>query len=65
LLVESSGSFCSAEGRDEVKAFFAEHKVPDSSVGLQRAVDRINACAEFRQLQEGNLQQWLAGQGKS
>jgi aminopeptidase N len=64
-LVESTGSFCSADAHNQVNSFFAEHKVADSSLSLKHALDRIDACAEFRRLQESNLQQWLAGRGKA
>lgn len=59
-LVESTGSFCSTRARSDIEKFFAEHKVADSSVGLRRALDRIDACVEFRQLQQANLDHWLA-----
>jgi aminopeptidase N/puromycin-sensitive aminopeptidase len=61
-IVESTGSFCTADGRDDVQKFFAEHKVPASSVSLTHAVDRINGCMELRKLQEPNLQKWLVAQ---
>ncbi len=59
-LVESTGSFCSADARVDIQKFFADHKVADSSVSMRHALDRINACIEFRQLQESNLRHWLA-----
>jgi len=62
-LVESTGGFCSAEARDDVRKFFAEHKVPSSSVGLAHAVDSINGCIEFRKLQQSNFRRWLATEG--
>jgi aminopeptidase N/puromycin-sensitive aminopeptidase len=61
-VVDSAASFCTAEGRDEVQKFFAEHKVADSSVSLKHAIERINGCIEFRKLQEPNLKSWLAAQ---
>jgi Mlc titration factor MtfA (ptsG expression regulator) len=61
-LVGSTGSFCSAEARDDVKAFFAEHKVPDSEHALKHAVESINGCIELRKLQGPNLDKWMAAQ---
>ncbi len=61
-VVDSAASFCSTEGRDGVQKFFAEHKVPNSSVSLRHAIERINGCIELRKLQEPNLQRWLAAQ---
>jgi aminopeptidase N len=61
-LVSATGSFCSVESRDQVVAFFSTHKVPSSERALNRAVDQINDCIEFRADQEGNLKEWLAKQ---
>jgi len=60
-LVGSTGSFCSAQARDEVKAFFSTHPVPSSDRSQRRAIERIDGCAELRSLQEPNLNTWLAG----
>ena len=59
-LVQSTGSFCSAERRGEVTQFFTKHKVPAAGNDLQRAQDSINDCVEFRATQGANLQRWLA-----
>jgi aminopeptidase N/puromycin-sensitive aminopeptidase len=61
-VVASAASFCTAQGRDEVQKFFAEHKVASSSVSLKHAIERIDGCIELRKLQEPNLRHWLAAQ---
>ncbi len=61
-LVSGTGSFCSAEKRDEVVNFFTTHKVPASERALSRAKDQINDCIELRSLQEPNLKAWIASQ---
>jgi Aminopeptidase N len=61
-LVSATGSFCTAEMRDDVHDFFATHKVAASDRSLKHAVEQINGCIEFRQLQEPNLKKWLAAQ---
>jgi aminopeptidase N len=61
-LVSGTGSFCSAEKRDEVVSFFATHRVPASERALTRAKDQINDCIELRSLQEPNLKAWIASQ---
>jgi aminopeptidase N/puromycin-sensitive aminopeptidase len=61
-LVSSTGSFCSAASREEVKSFFATHKVPSSDKALRHALERIDGCSELRTLQEPNLKLWLAAQ---
>ena len=63
-LVGSTGSFCSADARDDVKSFFAEHRVPDSDRALKHAVESIDGCIELRSLQEPNLKQWITTQPK-
>jgi aminopeptidase N len=64
MLVGSTGSFCSAGDRDDVKAFFAAHKVAASDQALRHAIEHIDGCIELRTLQEPNLKQWLAAQPK-
>jgi aminopeptidase N len=58
-LVEATGSFCSAERRDEVKGFFEEHAVPAAARALTSAEDSINQCIEFRAAQQASLRQWM------
>ena len=64
-LVEATGGFCSAPDRDNVASFFATHKVPDADQSLKHAIETINGCIEFRNLQEPQLKSWLASQPKS
>ena len=61
-LVSGTGSFCSAEKRDEVVDFFTTHKVPAAEHALARAKDQINDCVEQRSLQEPNLKTWIISQ---
>ena len=63
-LVGSAGAFCSVEDRDDVKAFFASHKVPDTEHALQHAEESIDGCIELRKLQQPNLDKWIADQPK-
>jgi aminopeptidase N len=63
-LVGSTGSFCSADARDDVEKFFSDHKVAASEHALTHAIEQINGCIELRTLQEPNLKQWLAAQPK-
>ena len=62
IVVSSTSGFCSADARDDVKAFFAAHKVAASDQALRHAIERIDGCIELRTLQEPNLKQWLASQ---
>jgi aminopeptidase N/puromycin-sensitive aminopeptidase len=61
-LVESTGSFCSAEARDDVKAFFTEQKVPSADQTLKHSIENIDGCVELRKLQQVNLDNWIAVQ---
>ncbi len=63
-LVDSAGSFCSVEARDDVKAFFDEHKVPSTDRAFRHTIEKIDGCIELRKLQEPELDKWIAGQGK-
>jgi aminopeptidase N len=65
ILVGSTGAFCSAEARDDVQTFFADHKVPSADRSLKHAVERINGCIELRKLQEPNLDRWIAAQPRT
>lgn len=61
-IVAGTGSFCSAEKRDEVESFFSEHRVPAAARALLGARDHINDCIGLRSDQAPNLQTWVAGQ---
>ena len=64
ILVGSAGSFCSESGRDSVQGFFSAHQVAASGAALKHAIERINGCIELRNLQEPQLDTWLATQEK-
>jgi aminopeptidase N/puromycin-sensitive aminopeptidase len=63
-LVSATSSFCTAAERDDVEKFFASHPVPSADRSLKRAVESIDSCIEFRQLQGPNLKAWLATEAK-
>jgi aminopeptidase N/puromycin-sensitive aminopeptidase len=63
-LVYSTSRFCSAQDRDSVKQFFAEHKVAAADHALKHSIESIDGCIELRALQEPNLKQWLEAQPK-
>jgi aminopeptidase N len=58
-LVGSTSTFCSAQAREDVQQFFAEHKVASADQAMKHSVERINGCIEFRDLQQANLNRWL------
>ena len=63
-LVGSTGNFCTADARDDVKEFFAAHKVPSAERAVRHSIEKINGCIELRQLQQSNLDRWIAAQPK-
>ncbi len=61
-LVASTGNFCSAGARDDVRSFFASHPVPATDAALRHAIERIDGCIDLRAQQEPNLAKWLTTQ---
>jgi aminopeptidase N len=61
-VVSGTGSFCSAEARDQVQSFFAAHKVHASERTLEQAKNQISDCIELRAAQEPKLKEWIASQ---
>ena len=59
-LVSATASFCTVEKRDEVKSFFATHKVASSDRALAKSLDSIDDCVRLRAAQEPKLHDWLA-----
>jgi len=58
--VESLGSFCDATSRDDIKAFFAAHKLPAASRALDQTIERINNCISIRERETPAVTAWLA-----
>ncbi len=59
-LVQSLGSFCDARSRDDVRSFFASHKLPAASRALDQTLERINNCVAFKEQQTSAFNTWLA-----
>jgi len=62
-VVGATGSFCSAEKRDEVQSFFKTHPVKAAERALKTASEAIDNCIELHNAQSANLKTWLAMQG--
>ncbi|HET7871229.1 MAG TPA: ERAP1-like C-terminal domain-containing protein, partial [Terriglobales bacterium] len=60
--ISALGNFCSARERDNVRQFFAKNPPPGAEQTLQQSLERMDQCVEFKQLQQGNMEKWLAGQ---
>jgi aminopeptidase N len=61
-VVAATGSFCTAQQRDEVSTFFADHPVDASARTLSKSIDSINDCIQLRTAQQPSLHQWLEKQ---
>ena len=59
-LVRALSAFCDTDTRDDIKAFFAAHKLPAAVRTLDQTIERINSCSELRRRQSPALAQWLA-----
>jgi aminopeptidase N/puromycin-sensitive aminopeptidase len=59
-LVQSTGSFCSADRVQEVKTFFTTHPVPAAQDAIKRATNSIHDCTVLRATQQPKLTEWLA-----
>jgi len=64
FVIEATGAFCDPMSRDQVRAFFAEHKTPVAERAVQEAIEQIDYCSDLRTQQESNLALWLGRQGK-
>jgi hypothetical protein len=52
-------AFCETAARDDVKSFFAEHKLPAAARALQQALERIDTCVGMKERQTAAFQSWL------
>lgn len=64
-LVESTGSFCEADLRDQSQDFFASHEVPSAERSLHLALEQIRYCVDLKSQQTSHLAAWLGQQGAS
>ena len=58
-IVNATKKFCSAEMRDDVQSFFAEHKVPAAERTLRQSREEIDGCVRRRPRMLEELAQWL------
>jgi len=59
-IVESVGSFCSADRAREVRAFFENNPIASSQRAVQQAVERIETCTALVDRQKAPIAAWLA-----
>jgi aminopeptidase N len=61
-IVNSTGSFCDAQMRDQVEQFFAAHKIEAAERTYRQSIERINNCIALKSEQEPQLASWLGKQ---
>jgi hypothetical protein len=57
--IQSLGEACDVPFHDDVKQFFSNHPAPAAERGFLQALESMNNCIEFRNLQESKFQDWL------
>jgi aminopeptidase N len=58
-LVAATDGFCSVEGANDVRRFFAANPVPGAERTLQQSLERIANCAALDARQSAALSEWL------
>jgi len=59
VIVQSTGSFCGSEMRNEVQAFFTSHPAPAAERSLKQSVERMTYCLDLKAQQGPQLASWL------
>jgi aminopeptidase N len=58
-LIRALGSFCDAPARDDIKSFFAAHRLPAAERTLGQTIERIDNCIALRTSQTSAVESWL------
>ncbi len=64
-LVASTGTFCDPQLRDQVRAFFTEHPVPDAKRSFRQAQESAGYCIDLKTSQAPALAFWLGQHGSA
>ncbi len=64
-VVQASGTFCDAQMRDQLKDFFAAHRIEAAERTYRQSIERINNCVDLKQQQEPQLASWLGQHGSN
>ena len=59
IIVNGASAFCDTASRDDVKSFFATHKLPTAARTLDQTIERINNCIALKDKQTPALTEWL------
>ena len=58
-IINATNSFCDAGLRDEVVAFYSDHKIEAAERTYRQSIERINNCVDLKSQQETQLASWL------
>jgi len=58
-IINATDSFCDASMRDEVAAFYSDHKIEAAERTYRQSIERINNCVDLKSQQETQLASWL------
>jgi aminopeptidase N len=58
----STSSMCEARDREDVQAFFAQHRIPSAERSERQAVEWMNNCIDVRARESSRLASWLKQQ---
>ncbi len=61
IIAREAGALCDATARQQVQAFFADHKVQGAERSLRQTLERIQNCVQLKTAQQPNLESWLKG----
>ncbi|HEX4786560.1 MAG TPA: M1 family aminopeptidase [Candidatus Sulfotelmatobacter sp.] len=64
-VVGATGIFCNAELRDQVKQFFAAHKIAAAERTYKQSIERIDDCVDLKSQQQPQLAMWLGKHSSS
>jgi aminopeptidase N len=64
-LVRATGVFCNDGLREDVRAFFAQHPVPDAERSLRQAQENAGYCIDLKTSQAPALASWLGQHGNA
>lgn len=62
-LVETTGSFCDAGLKNDVRQFFTQHPVPDAERAFRQAQESAGYCIDLKASQSPALASWLGQHG--
>jgi aminopeptidase N len=59
-IVAALSTFCDPAAAQEVRTFFATHKVPDAERTLAQTLERVESCGRFAAAQRPHFEEWLS-----